>query len=92
VGRGVKPGKTGKQPNTSAKSGSVKQFVWDLLKRKGAMTRNDLVAAIRKAGLSEHKDDEQIRAYLGVVIHHLKTKNGVEFLKTPQGVYEIAKR
>ena len=70
------------------KKGTIKQLVWDMLK-KGVCTRTDLAKAAIAKGLTEETDVNKTKRYISVVLHQLQKKEGVDLVTLKPGTYKI---
>ena len=70
------------------KNGTIKQLVWDMLK-KGVCTRTDLAKAAIAKGMTENSDIKKVKCYISVVLHQLQKKEGVNLVTLKPGTYKI---
>ena len=78
-----------KESGTSVyKKGTIKQLVWDML-RKEVCTRTDLAKAAIAKDLTENKDIKGVKKYISVVLDKLKKDEGVKLITIKPGTYKI---
>ena len=77
-----------KKGEKKMKNGTIKQLVWDMLKR-GACTRDDLAKAAIAKEMTDSREVSKVKNYISVVLHQLKKKEGVNIVTLKPGTYKI---